>query len=218
MTDALRSIRRSPDRPERLLVLLPGYGDRPEPFLDQAPRFDPLGRWTTVVVEPRLTVGTDPIWYEVDENGPDPAALAAAIDAVSTTCASLLAETGLSSESLVLCGFSQGGALALATALDPSAGDPPGAIAGLAAYLPHHDGIDLARADGRPILLTQGVDDAMVETIRGRSAAKAMHRAGAVVTWTEVAGGHRFDGPLLDALRVWLDAIAAGDVPHAPPI
>ena len=34
MTDTLRRIQRGPSSPERLLVVLPGYGDRPEPFLD----------------------------------------------------------------------------------------------------------------------------------------------------------------------------------------
>lgn len=218
MTDALRSIRRGPHQPERVLVILPGYGDRPEAFLDRAPLFDPDGDWSVVVVEPRLDSPHGPIWYEVDDNGPDPVALAEAIASVSTACAALLAETGLPSDRLVLCGFSQGGALALATMLDPGAGDPPGAVAALAAYLPARDSMTFERAEGRPILFAHGADDGTVEPIRGRAASKAMHRADAVVTWVEVGGGHRFDGPLLDALQNWLRAIARGDTPHAPPI
>lgn len=217
MTDTLRRIQHGPTSPDRLLVILPGYGDRPEPFLDRAEAFDPEGRWHICVVEPMHTGSMGPIWYEVDEDGPDPVAIAAAIDAVSATCSQLLTETGLDISSLVLCGFSQGGALALATMLDPSA-ITPGAVAALATYLPARDEMDLTIAAGRPILFAHGSDDGTVEIIRGRSAAKAMHRADALVSWHEVDGGHRFDGPLLDALRTWLDAIARGDTPHSPPI
>jgi phospholipase/carboxylesterase len=220
MTETLRSIRRGPATPERVLVLLPGYGDMPEPFLDRVTSFDPNEQWLVVVVEPQTPSERGPYWYDVDENGPDPVALAAALASIDALCASLLRETGLSEDALVIVGFSQGGALALAHLVDPTSTMTPSAVATLAAYLPSRDEelIDLSRASQRPILFAHGEDDELIEPIRGRSASKAFHRANAVVSWVEVSGGHRFDTPLTDELSAWLDALSRGEEPHAPPI
>ena len=172
MTNTLRSIRRGPATPERLLVLIPGYGDTPEPFLDRASMFDPNEQWLVVVVEPQTPSERGPYWYDVDENGPDPVALASALTAIDSLCAALLAETELSQGELVIAGFSQGGALALAHLVDPTSTVTPRAVAALASYLPSRDQqlIDLSRASQRPILFAHGEDDELVEPIRGRSA------------------------------------------------
>jgi hypothetical protein len=45
-----------------------------------------------------------------------------------------------------------------------------------------------------------------------------VHRAGGLVSWHEVSGGHRFDEPLTSVLATWLDALARGDRPENPPI
>lgn len=220
MTDSLRSIRSGPDAPERVLLLLPGYGDRPEPFLERAHSFDPAQLWLTVVVEPQHLSDRGPYWYDVDENGPDPIALAAAIASVDAFCVSLLTEHGLGAQSLVVAGFSQGGALALAHLLDPSSTISPRAVAALSSYLPSRDEhlIDITRASDHPVLLAHGEDDELVEPIRGRSAAKALHRAGALVTWSEVSGGHRFETPIVDEFARWLAAVGRGESPESPPI
>lgn len=220
MTDTLRSIRLGPDTPEAMLVIVPGYGDRPEPFLDRISRFGLHERWSLIAVEPRSSGAQGPHWYEVDENGPDPIALASSIAAIDEFCRDALAESGLAEDRLVIAGFSQGGALALAHLLDPSTSCSPRAVAALAAYLPtrEDDLIDLRRSQERPLLLAHGRDDETVETLRGRSAARALHRAGGLVSWYEVDGGHRFDEPLTTPLRSWLEALARGEHPTAPPI
>lgn len=220
MTEALRSTRRGPERPDRVLVFLPGYGDRPEPFLDRAALFDPDEQWLVVVVEPQHQSDRGPFWYDVDENGPDPVALAAAISAVDDLCRALLSETGCTADDLVVGGFSQGGAIALAHLVDPTATVCPSAVAIVSGYLPSRDEalLDLSRANSRPILFAHGVDDELVESIRGRSASKAVHRSGGLVSWHEVSGGHRFDEPLTSVLATWLDALFRGEQPHNPPI
>lgn len=220
MTETLRSIRRGPVTPERVLVLIPGYGDRPEPFLERASSFDPNEHWLIVTVEPQTPSDRGPYWYDVDENGPDPVALGAAVGAIDALCVSVLAETGVSENELVVVGFSQGGAIALAHLVDPTSLVTPRATAALAAYLPSRDDhlIDLSRAAGRPVLFAHGEEDELIEPIRGRSASKALHRADALVTWKEVSGGHRFDTPLTSELAIWLDAVARGEQPHTPPI
>ena len=220
MTNTLRSIRTGPTAPERLLVLIPGYGDRPEPFLERAAELDVNGNWLIVVVEPQTPSERGPYWYNVDESGPAPVALASAVSSLDALCRSELAASNCSDADLVVAGFSQGGALALAHLVDPNASVRPGAVAALASYLPTRDDelIELVRSVDRPILFAHGEDDELVEPIRGRSAAKAFHRAGALVTWSEVRGGHRFDAPLTSALAEWLDALSRGEHPHAPPI
>ena len=209
MTNTLRSIRRGPLTPERLLVLIPGYGDRPEPFLERAASFDPNEQWLVVVVEPQIPSDHGPYWYNVDENGPDPVALASALRAIDALCASTLIETGLSEDALVIAGFSQGGALALAHLVDPTSTVTPSRDEEL---------IDLSRASQRLVLFAHGKNDELIEPIRGRSASKAFHRADAIVSWVEVDGGHRFDTPLIDDLAAWLTTLSLGDEPHAPPI
>lgn len=199
----------------RTLVLLPGYADRAESFLARADRFDPDGRWRVVVLEGRLHNERGPYWYDVDAQGPVTHELDAAVRAVQDELDVLTAEW--SPEGPVLAGFSQGGALALATLLDPATSSPPAAVGVLAGYLPSRpDGaIDLGRASGRPLLLAHGDDDSLVEPLRGRSAAKALQRAGASVSWIPTAGGHRFDGPLLEAFGRWLAALDRGETPVA---
>jgi len=220
MTNALRSTRRGPERPDRVLVLLPGYGDRPEPFLERAALFDPSEQWLVAVVEPQHQSDRGPFWYDVDDNGPDPVALAEAISGIDDLCISLLDQTGCTADNLVVAGFSQGGAIALAHLVDPTTIVQPSAVATLSGYLPSRDAslLDLSRARNRPVLFVHGEDDELVEPIRGRSASKAVHRAGGLVSWHEVSGGHRFDEPLTSVLATWLDALARGDRPENPPI
>jgi len=202
----------------RTLVLLPGYGDRAESFLARADDFDPDRQWTVVVLEGRLTNARGPYWYDVDDQGPVADELDAAVEAVRREVDALAGAAAASADAPVLAGFSQGGALALATLLDPATTRPPEAVGVLAGYLPTRpDGtIDLQQAVGRPVLFAHGDDDALVEPLRGRSAAKALQRAGATVSWHATEGGHRFDGPLLDAFGTWLSALARGETPVAP--
>ena len=215
----LRTLERTVDDPAGTLVLLPGFGDRPEKFLARVDELDPGRRWTVVVVEPRLhrEDRPGPYWYDVDEGGPVEDELDAAVAAVRNGIAGLVA-AGTPTSSIVLAGFSQGGALALATFLDPEGGPAPRAVAVVSGYLAARRdvSIELSRAADRPVLFAHGEDDEVVETLRGRAAAKAMQRAGALVTWAPTSGGHRFGGELLDPVREWLEALARGETPQRP--
>jgi phospholipase/carboxylesterase len=212
----LHTLRRDPDQPERVLFVLPGYGDSPEYFLDRVDEFDPERRWLVIVPEPRLQSTDGPIWYSVDENGIDQSALSGSLDALADCVSQTLKETGIGPDRLVIAGFSQGGALALASLLVPSFQPTPNAVAVLAGYLADRDDIDLALAINRSVLVAHGRDDETVDTIRGRSAAKALDRSGAIVSWSEVDGGHRFGPDLLTPLRVWLDELVRAERPDRP--
>jgi phospholipase/carboxylesterase len=203
---------------ERLLVLLPGFGDEPSMFTDHLGSIDPERRWQAAVARPPLDTPDGPAWFTVGPDGPDPDELATSASALGDAISALLERFALGPERLVLGGFSQGGAMALAVALDPTVAARPGAVASLGAYLPHRD-LDQnpALLAGRPVLVAHGADDEVVDALLGRSTAKALHRAGALVTWEEVPGGHVAAGPLLDALGGWLGALADGSLtPHPP--
>jgi predicted esterase len=203
---------------ERVLVLLPGFGDEPAMFAEHLDVLDPDGRWHVAVARPPLATDDGPAWFTVADAGPNAEQMADSVLALAATFADLLDRFGLEPDALVLGGFSQGGAMALAAALDPTVAARPGAVASLAAYLPHRDvDQDPTLLAGRLVLVAHGVDDEVVDALLGRSAAKALHRAGAVVTWSEVDAGHTVAGPLADTLGRWLTAVADGAAPSAPP-
>lgn len=213
----LRTLTRPVDDPTGTLVLVPGFADRPEKFLARVDEIDPDRRWSVVIPEPRLQRDRGPYWYDVDDDGPVTAELDASVAALHDELDALV-DDGAPLESIVLVGFSQGGALSLATVLDPTTDLRPRAVGIVAGYLATRaePAIDLSLAAGLPVLFAHGEDDELVEPLRGRSAAKALQRAGAIVSWHATSGGHRFSGELLVPLRDWLAALARGDSPSAP--
>ncbi|MCU0311489.1 MAG: hypothetical protein MUE36_11175 [Acidimicrobiales bacterium] len=181
-------------------------------FTAHLERIDPARRWLVAVAEPYLVGPHGPLWYTVDEHGPDPDGVARATAAVDAAVAVVAEAAGIEKGEVVLGGHSQGGAAALATSLDPALGAPPRAVVALAAYLPHRDGgLDGERMAGRPALFAHGLDDAVMDPIRGRGAARALERWGARVEWEDVPGGHRLGPDLLDPLARWLDGLADAD-------
>lgn len=104
---------------------------------------------------------------------------------------------------VVLVGWSQGAAAALAFALRPEAA-PLSAVIALAGWLPDLHGIEWSPTDETPILLLHGADDEVVPPLQGRSAARFLERSGADVTWEEVQGDHHVTEGMLDAAARWL--------------
>ncbi|HEY6533294.1 MAG TPA: hypothetical protein VIY72_13375 [Acidimicrobiales bacterium] len=216
---ALEVVERPADGPtERILLLLPGFCDEPSTWTDRLDHVDPDRRWHVAVPRPPVQTRGGPGWYRVSADGPNQTELSESIVALAELVSSLLEQHSLTEDDLVVVGFSQGGATSLATLLDPAVGIRPRALGVLAGYLPHReDDLDPSLAAGMPVLFVHGSDDEMMDIVRGRSAARALDRAGAVVTWTEVESRHRLGPPLVDPLRIWLDAVAAGAVPSDPP-
>jgi predicted esterase len=202
--------REAASAPERLLVLLPGSGDEPASLEAHLEHLDPGRRWHAAVVRPPVDTADGPVWFTVGDDGPDPEQVAAAVDTVTAAVDALRARVAVDDRALAVAGYSQGGAVALATLLDPRAPARP-ATACLAGYLLHREAhLDLARAAGRAVLIAHGADDEVVDVVQGRGAARTLERAGASVTWVEATGGHRLGTPLLDPLRSWLDDLADG--------
>ncbi len=170
---------------ERVLVLLPGFGDEPATFADHLDVLDPDRRWHVAIPRPPVATDEGPAWFTVGDDGPDTEQLGASVLALAATFADLLDRFGLGPEALVLGGFSQGGAVALAAALDPTVASRPGAVASLAAYLPHrHDDQDPTLLAGRPVLIAHGADDEVVDALLGRSAAARPRRCTGPARWS----------------------------------
>lgn len=213
----------TPERPPpSTLIVLHGHDDDPAALAAVAPALVPPA-WTTVVPDgPVATTGGRRAWWRSDDDGaPFPGDVAAA-----TALVDAVVEQHGSAAPVVVAGFSQGGALALALALrDPSVvpAGSTGAIAGViavSAWLPDLVGlpVDLAGAASRatPVLVAHGGDDDDVPLLLGRSAARLLDRHGVPVAFVTLDVGHRFD-PFIPAIADWTAAVGRGERPISPP-
>jgi predicted esterase len=190
----------------RPLVVLHGYEDPPGHRRVVGPD-DP--RWQ--LLEPRgpIELAGGPAWYATDDDGPVAAQLWAGLDRLHR----LVADLGPSS--VTIGGFSQGGAMALATALTSPPGAGPAAVFSVNAWLPNlpdrpgrpsaaaYDASALAGA-GTRVLVVASADDQVVPVQQGRSAARYLSRAEVEVTYIELAGGHAVGPDARAAVTDWL--------------
>ena len=114
-------------------------------------------------------------------------------------------DSGVPADRIVLAGFSQGGALALNTALlypKPLAG-----ILGLSTFLADGSklGTPRARANAQtPILLCHGQQDNVLPLALGRDGRDRLHAAGYAVNWQEYPMGHEVCSAQIAAIGNWL--------------
>jgi phospholipase/carboxylesterase len=105
---------------------------------------------------------------------------------------------------LVLMGFSQGAAAAIALALSA-----PGLVRGVALLAGFLPGPARAwatpnRLAGKHIFIAHGADDATVPVAEARSARDVLAATGAAITYGEYPAAHKMTPPGLRALRQWL--------------
>jgi phospholipase/carboxylesterase len=114
-------------------------------------------------------------------------------------------DRGIDPERIVLAGFSQGGAVALFTALRH-----PQRLAGvmaLSTYLPL-TGLLAAEASpanrGLPVFMAHGRDDAIVPLAAAQSSRDVLTGHGCAVDWHTYPMAHSLCGPELVDIRAWL--------------
>ncbi len=206
-----------------VMVFLHGHGDRPDEYLRLAPQLLPDG---VVLVAPRgpceLDDGTLAWFGAGPDGGPDPAQLAAGLDAVSSAISDACAAHEITPDQVVLGGFSQGGAAALAWSLRRGAlgrGLTPrvAAVLCVAGWLPDAEGLDLDLATpvDVPFLVAHGTDDDAVPAPMGRSVVRVLERSGWDVTFVDGDHGHEL-APFAATIRSWLAALDTADAPDAP--
>lgn len=116
---------------------------------------------------------------------------------------------GIPYEKIVLAGFSQGGAIALHTALRMTA--PLAGLMALSTYLPLQDNFakevtesDAAQSREIPIFMAHGSFDPVLPMALGSASAAILTDAGYNVDWREYPMPHSVCPPEIDDIRNWL--------------
>ena len=116
-------------------------------------------------------------------------------------------DSGIPAERIVLAGFSQGGVVALRTALHY-----PRRLAGILAlstFLPPTDSPadDLGAIASTPILMCHGAQDSMLPMALGEAARDQLQSAGYPLEWEEYPMGHEVCQPEIQRISGWLQAV-----------
>ena len=197
------------------VVFLHGHGDRPDEYRQLAAQFLPAGVSLVLPAGPCARRDGTLAWFEADpEGGPDPAQLVAALAAVDTAVADACHVHATTAERVVVGGFSQGGAVALAWALARGSlgrgrGPRVAGIFCVAGWLPDADCLDLALASVVDVafLIAHGEHDEAVPLPMGRSVMRVLERNGWTVTFAGGDHGHEL-APFAAVLRTWLTTLS----------
>jgi phospholipase/carboxylesterase len=114
-------------------------------------------------------------------------------------------DAGVPAERIVLLGFSQGGVIALDTALRRT--EPLAAVLALSTYLPTLPELgETATAAGRgtPIFMAHGTEDPVVPIEAGRTARDGLIQLGGSVDWREYRMVHSICVDEIEGMRQWL--------------
>jgi phospholipase/carboxylesterase len=114
-------------------------------------------------------------------------------------------ERGVPTEQIVLAGFSQGGAIALQTALRH--GQPLGGVLALSTYLPLRESLEGERSAANrdlPVFMAHGRDDTVIPLFVAQRSHQALEAAGYVVEWHEYRMPHSVCAEEVDDIRNFL--------------
>jgi phospholipase/carboxylesterase len=147
-------------------------------------------------------------WYDIASQSMDAQQDAAGIRASQIAVEALIAQEmarGISPGNMFLAGFSQGGAIALHTALRQTA--PLGGVLALSTYLPLADSArrevsESSRAT--PIFMAHGRNDPVIPRILGANSRDALLEFGYAVEWHEYAMQHSVCEEELRDIGAWL--------------
>ena len=148
-------------------------------------------------------------WYDLQSLDFDQRADAAGLEASVQAVAALAAREharGIAAERIVLAGFSQGGAVALAAATDPALA-PFAGVAGLSCYLPRGVPALPAAKAAQPLFLGHGTNDPVVPLLAGQRAAERLRAAGMAPLWHTYPMAHQVCDAEIADLATWLGAI-----------
>lgn len=147
-------------------------------------------------------------WYDIASQSIDAQQDAAGIRASQVAIEALIAQEiarGISPGNLFLAGFSQGGAIALHTALRQTA--PLGGVLALSSYLPLADSAVrevLASTRATPIFMAHGRSDPVIPYALGAASRDALLKFGYAVEWHEYAMQHSVCEEELRDIEAWL--------------
>ncbi len=112
---------------------------------------------------------------------------------------------GMPSRNIILAGFSQGGAIALHTALRYP--EPLGGIMALSCYLPLADSLEAEIQENNiraPIFMAHGLQDEIVQYRYGAYSRQRLLQAGCQIDWHDYTMGHSVCADEISDIRQWL--------------
>lgn len=149
-------------------------------------------------------------WYDIAGASIDAAQDDAGIRASQAGIEALIAQEtarGIAPANIFLAGFSQGGAIALHTALRRK--EPLGGVLALSTYLPLADSVPgelLPETRTTPIFMAHGRSDTVVPYKLGVESREALLELGYTVEWREYAMPHSVCDAELRDIESWLSA------------
>jgi predicted esterase len=179
-----------------LLVVLHGHDSTPAQAEELAAELDPAGRFRHVAPEgPFSTSSGAREWFS------DTPGSLAHTEGLLGPLLGDLAATG----PVVVVGYSQGAAAALATLTSPG-GPTVGAVACVSGYLGEEPGLDhdLSRLAATAVLVQHGTNDDVVPDFLARDLVAALEASGVPVTAQWFDMGHERTAESLAALRAWV--------------
>ncbi|MDD4928694.1 MAG: alpha/beta hydrolase fold domain-containing protein [Gallionella sp.] len=147
-------------------------------------------------------------WYDIVNNDIGAQQDAAGIHDSKTAIDALIGQEigrGIAPDHLFLAGFSQGGAIALHTALRQDVA--LGGVLALSAYLPLAQTVaSEASVDSRktPVFMAHGRQDPVVPCALGLASKEALQASGYQVSWHEYAMQHSVIAQELQDIKTWL--------------
>lgn len=116
-------------------------------------------------------------------------------------------ERGIPSSRVFVAGFSQGGAITLATALQRQ--EPLAGLVALSTYLPEMDQAQTRLVPGaqrQPVFMAHGSHDPVVPVAAGEISARVLRGLGFELEWHAYPMAHQVCAEEIADLRHWLDA------------
>lgn len=147
-------------------------------------------------------------WYDIASQSMDAQQDAAGIRASHSLVEALITQevaSGIAPHNIFLAGFSQGGAIALHTALRQAV--PLGGVLALSSYLPLAEIAArelLEQSKATPIFMAHGRNDPVVPYALGVISRDALQEFGYAVEWHEYAMQHSVCEEELQDIAVWL--------------
>jgi phospholipase/carboxylesterase len=152
-------------------------------------------------------------WYDIfgfDRRAKEDAAGIRASAAAVTELVDREIERGLSSERIVLAGFSQGGAIALHTALRSPR--PLAGVLALSTYLPLAATLAAERSTANariPLFMAHGSDDNVLPLSLAETSRSVLEGLGYAVDWHTYPMAHSVCMEEVSAIGAWLEALPA---------
>ena len=146
-------------------------------------------------------------WYDIVgmdfANRADAAGIEESVQQVEALIAREV-ERGTPASRIVLAGFSQGGAIALATGLRRQA--PLAGLVALSTYLPGSAGHEATpQAPAQPVFMAHGTFDPVVPVFAGQASAQALQADGMRVEWRAYPMAHQVCAEEIADLGQWME-------------